>query len=727
MKKIFLTAYLAMIPLLVFAQSLDLQATILDEENNEPLIGATLLIRGTNQGSVSDMFGNVVIKNVLVGRHNISISYIGYETIDTIIDITDLSEPLVFRLHSVSEDLEEVTIKATRSTRTIKRIPTRVEFIGSEELEEKAIMNASNISLVLRESTGIQIQQSSLSSGNSSIRIQGLDGRYTQLLKDGFPLFGGFSGGLSIMQIPPLDLQQFEVIKGSSSTLYGGGAIAGLVNMVSKTPSDDAQLDVMLSQTHAGGSTANMFYSQRNSKIGWTMYGSAHYQKAYDPDGDDFSNLPKTYSLSFNPKLFYYPNEQSTFWLGINATFDDRIGGDISLINGRREGIHQYSEDNASQRINAQTVFNTQWDESKSFEIKSSISLFDRTLVTPSYKFDGKETNSFTEVSLRSAVEGLDWIIGANLYSNDFDEKAIDDERDQTDISGGVFSNVTTDFSNKLIGEVGLRIDRAKDWGTFALPRFSLLWKPDDTFSSRIGGGLGYKVPDLFTEEAARLNFQNVLAINKNELVAETSFGLNLDFNYTTVVFDQVIASINQLFYITSISNALLLNTTSDEKYVFSNANDGILSKGAETNVKLSYGDFRWFLNYAFIDTRLTYLPGGPQKPLTPKHNAGSVFMYENESWRIGLEAYYTGSQLLSTGVPTEDFIMMGLLVQKHFPWGSPYVNFENFTDRRQSRFSPETFGTHQQPEFAEIYAPTDGFIFSMGIKVRLLGEDEHH
>ena len=91
-------------------------------------------------------------------------------------------------------------------------------------------MNPTNISMVLRESTGIQMQQTSLSSGNTNIRIQGLDGRYTQLLRDGFPLYGGFSSGLSILQIPPLDLQQFEIIKGSSSTLYGGGAIAGLIN-----------------------------------------------------------------------------------------------------------------------------------------------------------------------------------------------------------------------------------------------------------------------------------------------------------------------------------------------------------------------------------------------------------------------------------------------------------------------------------------------------------------
>ena len=82
-------------------------------------------------------------------------------------------------------------------------------------------MNPTNISMVLRESTGIQMQQTSLSSGSTNIRIQGLDGRYTQLLRDGFPLYGGFSSGLSILQIPPLDLQQFEIIKGSSlNTLW---------------------------------------------------------------------------------------------------------------------------------------------------------------------------------------------------------------------------------------------------------------------------------------------------------------------------------------------------------------------------------------------------------------------------------------------------------------------------------------------------------------------------
>src|SRR5690606_1728112 len=96
--------------------------------------------------------------------------------------------------------------------------------------------------------------------------------------------------------------------------------------------------------------------------------------------------------------------------------------------------------------------------------------------------------------------------------------------------------------------------------------------------------------------------------------------------------------TVNQLFYTTYISNALLLEFTPASQYAFINAPENIQSLGSETNIKFSFNDFRWFLNYALIDTRLNYLPNSPQKPLTPKHNAGTVLMYESDKWRIGYE-----------------------------------------------------------------------------------------
>ncbi|WP_298765317.1 TonB-dependent receptor [uncultured Polaribacter sp.] len=707
------------------AQTKDIQIKVITAEENEPLMGATVYFETLEKGAVTNFDGIAEFTKIPDGQHQIIISFLGFETFETSIQIPS-NIALVFKLKEGANQLETIVVQSTRSTRTVKKIPTRIEFIGVEELGEKAIMNPTNISMVLRESTGIQMQQTSLSSGNTNIRIQGLDGRYTQLLRDGFPLYGGFSSGLSILQIPPLDLQQFEIIKGSSSTLYGGGAIAGLINMVSKTPDFEPALDIMLTQTQALGSTANVFYSKRTDKFGVSLYGSAHYQKAYDPEGDGFSNLPKTTAISFNPKLFYYPSENTTVWLGLNGTYDDRIGGDINKIENGEEGIHQYTEENNSKRLSSQLVYQTQLDAVSSLEFKNSVSFFDRNLTVPDFNFDGKQTNTFTEITYNTASEKTDWIIGANLYTSNFDENDnLPLQRDQKDVTFGAFANNIYDLSDNWILETGLRADYNTDFGFFPLPRISLLYKNDNGFSSRIGGGLGYKIPDIFTEEAEYINFENVLGIDKSTTNAERSYGVNFDFNYQTRLSDEIGFSINQLFYVTAIKDGMLLNSTDNGLFQFENATDEILSKGAETNIKFTYKDFRWFLNYALIDTKLNYLPGNPQKPLTAKHNAGSVLMYESEKWRIGYETFYTGKQFLSNGTETTDFVTMGLLIMRNFKLGSVFVNIENFTDRRQSRFSPLVLPPHENPVFPEIYAPTDGFIFSVGLIIKPFGNKE--
>ena len=708
------------------AQTSDIQIKVISESENEPLFGATVYFEELEKGAVTDFDGIATFNEIPNGEHIIIVSFLGFETLKTTIQIPSNSD-LIFKLKSGGNELDEVVLQSSRSTRTVKKIPTRIEFIGVEELGEKAIMNPTNISMVLRESTGIQMQQTSLSSGSTNIRIQGLDGRYTQLLRDGFPLYGGFSSGLSILQIPPLDLQQFEIIKGSSSTLYGGGAIAGLINMVSKTPDEEPALDIMLTQTQALGSTANVFYSKRNEKFGISLYGSGHYQKAYDPEDDGFSNLPKTKSISFNPKFFYYPSDKTTFWFGLNGTYDDRIGGDITKIESGENGIHQYTEENISKRLSSQAVYKTQIDSISSLNIKNSVSFFDRNLTIPDFNFDGKQTNTFTEITYQRETSKADWIFGANLYTSNFDENDNATlQRDQKDITYGMFANNIYDLSENWILETGLRADYNTDFGFFPLPKISLLYKNDNGFSSRIGGGLGYKIPDIFTEEAEFINFENVLGIDKSSLKAERSYGVNLDFNYQTRLFENIGFSINQLFYVTAINNGLLLNSTNNGLFAFENATDEILSKGAETNIKFTYKDFRWFLNYALIDTKLNYLAGNPQKPLTAKHNAGSVLMYESEKWRIGYETFYTGKQFLSNGTETTDFVTMGLLLMRNFKFGSAFVNFENFTDRRQSRFSPLVLPPHENPEFPEIYAPTDGFIFSVGIIIKPFGNEDH-
>jgi len=146
MKKIILfIALWAMSTFMLHAQNVTFEAILFEEETNEPLIGATVLFEETGQGNVSDIEGKAVIENVPEGEHEINISFLGFQTIDTILNISTTNSTFTFYLHEANEDLEEIVVRATRSTRTIKNLPTRVEFIGLEELGEKAIMNSANI------------------------------------------------------------------------------------------------------------------------------------------------------------------------------------------------------------------------------------------------------------------------------------------------------------------------------------------------------------------------------------------------------------------------------------------------------------------------------------------------------------------------------------------------------------------------------------------------------
>ena len=696
-------------------------AIIKDETTQEPLIGATAIIKGTTTGATADLNGLITIDNFPTGEQTIVYSFVGYENKTETVNISSNDTMIVFL--SQGEEMEEVVVTATRSSRTIDEIPTRTEVIAAEELGEKAIMNSTNIAMILRESTGIQIQQTSANSANQSLRIQGLDGRYTQLLRDGFPLFGGFSGGLSVMQVPPLDLQQVEVIKGSASTLYGGGAIAGLVNLVTKRPKiDEPELSLMYNQTSALGSTLNAFAAKRNVKLGYTFYASANRQTPYDPNNDDFSDIPQVRGLSVNPKLFYYINDKTSLWLGFNGTWEDRLGGDLQVIKDKADSIHTFTEQNISKRYSTQMQFEKKLSDNKQLSFKNSFNYFDRNIEIPDFEFQGKQLGSFTEATYSHNSKKMDWIIGANLLTDQFKEPDVADSssRDYNYTTVGAFIENTWEASKKISVETGLRTDYNFDYGTFVLPKVSLLYKANRKLSGRIGGGYGYKLPTIFTEDAERLSFQNIRAINRSSTEVETSLGGNFDVNYKTIIANKVSFSINQLFFYTQLNQPLVLEENGGINQ-FVNADGTIDSRGFETNIKFGYQDFKLFLQYAFIDAQLNYNNINNQKPLTPKHNAGAVLMYEvEEKWRIGYEVYYTGEQVLSNNRTTRDFWMMGFMVMREFERLSLFINFENFTDARQSRYQDMVLPPHSDPTFTEIWAPTDGFVANGGFIIRL-------
>jgi len=723
MRVVFLFILYLMVSPNLFSQNI-FKAFVTEKVSNQPLPGVNVVVAGTTIGATTNDDGYVEIKNVPPGSQKIIFSLIGYEKV-TLELFFSLPEEKIFEINmkEEAEEFAEISITSTRTSRLIDDEPTRVEAITIEEIEEKSLMDPSNISMHLSESTGIQVQQTSASSVNNTFRIQGLDGRYTQLLRDGFPLYSGFSGSLSINQIPPLDLGRIEIVKGSSSTLYGGGAIAGLINLISKSPHIKRELSFIINGTTAMGLDLSGYLSQKHENIGYTFFASRNTQKAYDNNDDKFSDLPEIERYIFNPKLYFYINDKSTLQAGASFSTETRLGGSIPLINGTSDPVYTYTEKNKSNRFSTQILYELKIDNDKNISVKNSLGYFDRRISVPDYYFSGKQFLSYSEVSYSLKTERHDWIFGLNLLTDDFtDLSETEKNRSYTEATVGVFAQNTFNISDNLILESGVRTDYNKDYGWFLLPRLSLLIKWNPELTSRIGGGLGYKIPNIFTEHAEELFFKNILAPNKENLNAERSFGFNLDLNYKTVLFGIFTFSINQLFFYTSINNPLTLTpmAMNNNYYAFISLDGLYNTRGAETNIKFTYGDIKLFIGYTFLDTQVQIGKIEETSPLTPAHRLGLVLMYEeHENLRMGLEAYYTSSQKLRNGKKATDFWIIGFMIEKIFNRFSLFVNFENIFDTRQSKFGNMFTGLPSNPIFEEIYAPTDGRIFNAGVKFR--------
>lgn len=702
---------------------------IKDKANGTPLAGATVVIKKNNTTAIADSAGIATLNNIPAGKQSITISVTGYEETTLSLSFPVAENEISVTISVAEEVMEEVVIQSTRTSRTIANTPTRVETIDAEEVDEKNNMRPANVSMLLHESTGLQVQQTSATSANASIRMQGLDGRYTQLLKDGYPNFGNFASGLSILEIPPLDLKQVEIIKGPASTLYGGGAIAGVINFISKTPKEKGEYNLLLNQSNIGQTNIGAYAAKKNNKWGYAVLGLLNFQKAYDVDKDHFSELPKSNSFTINPRLFFYPSAGTAIMIGNSFTKSKNTGGDMSVIDSRPTTNHLYFEENETIRNTTTAELEKKWKDGSSLKVKQSLSIFNRKIAIPGYIFSGINYNSFTDASYIFTKQKHTIISGASFVSDKFRQKEVTASynQDNRNTTAGLYLQDTWDITDRLKLETGLRLDNIRysnsyftKTQSFLLPRISALFKITDKLSSRISAGMGYKVPTIFNEQTETMQYRNLLPLQN--VTAEKSNGITADLNYSTRLSEALLFSINQLFFFTGIQRPLVLQDNGAGSFFFSNAAKPVYSNGFETNVKFIFRNhFKLFGGYTFIDAKAKYLNGNPYLPLVPGHKLNLALLYEKEgNIKIGFEAYRTGRQYLYNGSRTPAFWELGFMTEKTIRKVALFINFENFTDERQSKYKTVVNGSHTNPSFDDIWNHTEGFVINGGIKIKL-------
>ncbi|HEY4285955.1 MAG TPA: TonB-dependent receptor [Puia sp.] len=715
---------------------------ILNDETHQPLPNVTVTIipakrngqPGTTSSSgaatiLSDSTGIAALPTLSPGKYILHCSSTGFKDRETTLTVRrDSPDTTIIILDPSIETMADVVVVSTRTNQLLKNVPITVQVIDKEDIEEGTGQSPANIRELLTELSGTQLQQTSATSGNVTIRLQGLDGRYTQLLKDGFPLFSGFSGSLSLLQVPPLDLRQVEVIKGAGSALYGGDAIAGIINLISRTPDTTRRLDAILNQTQRGGTDFGGFYSKRNHRTGITVMVTASRQNPADINNDGFTDLPHIRQGSFAPTFFRYLNDSTALRLGVNLSSENRTGGDLSAVEHGADSFHSFLQQNHTNRDYYQLSITHKAKDNQTFSLKNSIGYFYRSITQitgilpngPSFAstgFSGAQVSSFTEASYginkgaHQVITGLDWI------TDQFRPSGVHTNLGYIYNTAGVFAQDDWVIGKKATLETGIRADVIHT--LYLLPRVALLYKILPRFSARIGGGLAYKLPTIFNAQGEEEGYQQVYPI-ASSVQAERSASANVSLNYHGQLGDDIGIVIDQNFYYTRLSHALIPRTDSLQRgwLYYINAPGLATSKGFETNARFTLDDLTLQLGYTFTDARQNYLKGQPPLPLSPQSRLSASLVYESEPhWKAGIEGFYTASQYLDNGQKTPSFRTCDFMVQYTLDHCALLLNLENFTDTRQSKFGPLFTGTPQNPVFNEIYAPLEGRIESIAFR----------
>ncbi len=707
---------------LVSSAQHSLSITILDSISGEPLAGATALLLKAKTGAAADAFGVLKLENIKSGDEQIRITYIGYTEKILSLNFPNAEKNITVLLAPSSNELEEVTISVSRTNSRIEDSPLKVEVLGKDDMNEENTIKPGNVASILGDISGIQIQQSSATSGNSNVRIQGLDGKYTQILRDGLPLYDGFSGGFGIMQLPPLDLKQIEIIKGSASTLYGGGAISGIINFVSRTPEKEPLSMITINQSTLMETNLNGFYSAKKDKIGLTIFSGVTRQSAVDVDKDGFSDVPELYNLVIHPRIFFYFNPKSTLAVGLSSIIENRQGGDMQVLKHKTDSLHTFFEENLTKRYTADAIFTFTSDQMNVLSIKGSASFFDLATAGNAYWFGGQQLNAFGELSYLIPRKKNELVFGINyqadmFYLNPADAVLFDSYQRQ---SLGGFIQETYKWKEKFFLEGGCRLDYHNVYGIHVLPSLAGLYKFDSHWYMRLGAGMGYKNPDLFSSSTVETDPSALLPLSNN-LKSENSLGGNLEINYTGILFNKVTLLINHAFFYTYVQSPLLANTDTSGFVSYSNADGKIQTRGTDTYIRASFGRWEVYLGYTY--TWADQHINAEKKPIyyTPRHRAAATVVYEiEEKWRFGLEGSYNGPQIREDGSKTKDYVFLAAMIEKKFKHLSLVLNGENLFDFRQTRFESIVLPPYSNPTFKTLWAPIDGRVINLSLLIKL-------
>lgn len=612
---------------------------------------------------------------------------------------------------------ETVVVTATRVPSLVRDEPIRIEAVPAEEIEENLTVQPGNVSSLLNELPSARIQTAAPGLGGVGLQLRGMPTRHTLVLTDGLPSLGAEPDDFGLLQTPPLDLQRIELIKGAASALYGGSALGGVLNIVSRSPHE--QSAVLANTTSRGGRDFEAFLTNDNGRsLTGTLTAGVHDQSRQDIDGDGWADVPGFRRYSLRPRIWWNEGKDASLFLTAGITEEHREGGTMTgqvLADGL-----PFAEVLRTRRFDGGLV--SHWKLEDHFSLNGRLSFtsanLDRTFGPQ--RIPSTQTTLFAEEALNGDTAGHQWAAGVAVEHSALRVTAVSGVGYTYNVPG-VFAQDEFSPATWVKLNVAARVDSNNEYGTYFSPRLSaLLRRPETPWSLRASAGAGFAAPTPFVEEVESVGLGMLTPLRN--LHAERAVTESLDGKWAAKQWD-----INLSVFNSEIRHPLQARSAGGTLIELFNSPAPRRAPGGEVLFHYVTGALQMIGSWSYIDASEA-AADGTRVPafLVPRQSAEIGGILESEALgRVGLEMNYIGRQGLEDDpfrTRSHPYILLNALTEIRFKGFSVFVNAVNITNTRQTRYDPlirPTPGLGGDP-ITDVWAPLDGRTFNIGIRTGL-------
>ncbi|MBS7255295.1 TonB-dependent receptor [Flavobacterium branchiicola] len=600
-----------------------------------------VVLLNTNFKTQTDSLGFYQFSNIPNGSYKIEVTSTGFKPVIKRISILENQNlNLDFELNEDKNELNEVVVSGT--LKPVKRLESAVPVEVYSPVFFKKNPTPS-IYDALQNINGVRPQLNCGVCNTGDIHINGLEGPYTLVLIDGMPIVSSLSTVYGLSGIPNSLVERIEIVKGPASSLYGSEAVGGLINIITKNPTNAPVFSADVFTTTYLETNVDLGMKFNPTKKSTTLLGINYfnYNQVIDKDHDNFTDVTLSDRISIFNKWSFQRNNNRLFTIAARGMYEDRWGGDVRWEKKYRGGDEIYGESIYTKRAELIGSYQLPFEEKLMLSFSGNVHYQDSRYGTTSYIANQKI--GFLQLTWDKKIGRNDLLAGiASRYSYYDDNTTATKEAESTWLPG-IFVQDEITFSPKSQVLLGMRYDYNSIHGSIFTPRFAFRFKASENTIFRLNAGTGFRVVNLFTEDHAALTGSRDVVI-ANNLKPEQSVNVNLNYIQKINFGNGTFMGIETTAFYTRFSNKIISDYESDpNKIIYDNIDGYALSQGISTNIDLNFPSGLKFIVGATVLDNKNVQNGISERPfLTENFTATWSVSYKIQPWDLSVD--YTGN-----------------------------------------------------------------------------------